>query len=506
MMIHFVQSIEKRQDELIVALVEHISISLISLLIAVIIALPLGIFLTRHEKFAGPVIGITSVLQTIPSLALLGLMIPLVGIGKIPAVIALVIYALLPIVHNTYTGIKEINTSLIEAATAMGMNSRKRLLKVELPLAMPVIMAGIRTAMVLIIGTATLAAFIGGGGLGDLILLGIDRNNTSLILLGAIPAALLAILFDFLLKKMEKLSMKRIIQIVGSFFVLVGLIGMISFLNNKNDDTLVIAGKLGAEPEILINMYKILIEDETDLQVRLEPGFGKTSFVFSALKSGEIDLYPEFSGTIITEFLKESAVSTDRREVYEQAKEGILEQFDMVLLKPMQYNNTYALAVPKDFANKHQIEMISDLKRVENEIQAGFTLEFNDREDGYKGIQELYGLSFPNVKTMEPNLRYQAIETGDINLVDAYSTDSELAQYHLKVLEDDLGLFPPYQGAPLMLSQTAEKYPEVVDALNKLAGKITDEEMRNMNYMVNVEGKSAYDVAKTYLMDQGIID
>ena len=139
--------------------------------------------------------------------------------------------------------------------------------------------------MVLIIGTATLAAFIGGGGLGDLILLGIDRNNTSLILLGAIPAALLAILFDFLLKKMEKLSMKRIIQIVGSFFVLVGLIGMISFFNNKNDDTLVIAGKLGAEPEILINMYKILIEDETDLQVRLEPGFGKTSFVFSALKS-----------------------------------------------------------------------------------------------------------------------------------------------------------------------------------------------------------------------------
>ena len=222
-MIHFVQSIEKRQDELIVALVEHISISLISLLIAVIIALPLGIFLTRHEKFAGPVIGITSVLQTMPSLALLGLMIPLVGIGKIPAVIALVIYALLPIVHNTYTGIKEINTSLIEAATAMGMNSRKRLLKVELPLAMPVIMAGIRTAMVLIIGTATLAAFIGGGGLGDLILLGIDRNNTSLILLGAIPAALLAILFDFLLKKMEKLSMKRIIQIVGSFFRFSGI-------------------------------------------------------------------------------------------------------------------------------------------------------------------------------------------------------------------------------------------------------------------------------------------
>lgn len=499
------QTLEKRQDELIVALVEHIGISLISLLIAVFIALPIGIYLTRNEKLAGPVIGVTSVLQTIPSLALLGLMIPLVGIGIVPAVIALVIYALLPIVHNTYTGIKEITPSLIEAATAMGMNSRKRLLKVELPLAMPVIMAGVRTAMVLIIGTATLAAFIGGGGLGDLILLGIDRNNTSLILLGAIPAALLAILFDFLLKKMEKLSMKRIIQIVGSFIIVVGIIGVVAFFNNNKDDTLVIAGKLGAEPEILINMYKILIEEETDLKVRVEPGFGKTTFVFSALESGEIDIYPEFSGTIISEFLKETAISTNREEVYEQAKKGVLEQFDMVLLEPMNFNNTYALAVPESFANEHQLETISDLKRVTNSVQAGFTLEFNDREDGYRGIQKLYGLKFSDVTTMEPNLRYQAIETGDINLVDAYSTDSELAQYNLKVLVDDLELFPPYQGAPLMLRETAEKYPEVVEALNKLAGKITDAEMREMNYLVNVEGKSAYEVAETYLKEQNLI-
>src|SRR5690606_22462987 len=200
---------------------------------------------------------------------------------------------------------------------------------------------------------------------------------------------------------------------------------------------------------------------------------------------------PEFSGTIISEFLKETAISTNREEVCEQAKKGVLEQFDMVLLEPMNFNNTYALAVPESFANEHQLETISDLKRVTNSVQAGFTLEFNDREDGYRGIQKLYGLKFSDVTTMEPNLRYQAIETGDINLVDAYSTDSELAQYNLKVLVDDLELFPPYQGAPLMLRETAEKYPEVVEALNKLAGKITDAEMREMNYLVNVEGKSA---------------
>ncbi|KAE9715475.1 ABC transporter permease subunit, partial [Escherichia coli] len=143
-------------------------------------------------KLAEWVFGVTAVLQTIPSLALLCLLIPLVGIGQVPAIIALVVYALLPILRNTYTGIQEVDPSLREAALAMGMNHRKRLLKVELPLAMPVIMAGIRTGMVLIVGTATLAALIGAGGLGSLILLGIDRNDMSLIVIGAIPAALLA--------------------------------------------------------------------------------------------------------------------------------------------------------------------------------------------------------------------------------------------------------------------------------------------------------------------------
>ena len=170
-----------RKDELLSALLEHIQISFIALFFAVLIAIPLGIFLTRRKQISEGIIGITAVLQTIPSLALLGLLIPLFGIGKVPAIIALVVYALLPILRNTYTGINEVDPSLIEAARAMGMNSKRRLMKVELPLAMPVIMAGIRTAMVLIVGTATIAALIGAGGLGDLILLGIDRDRKSVV-------------------------------------------------------------------------------------------------------------------------------------------------------------------------------------------------------------------------------------------------------------------------------------------------------------------------------------
>jgi osmoprotectant transport system permease protein len=495
-----------RKDELLSALLEHIQISFIALFFAVLIAIPLGIFLTRRKRISEGIIGITAILQTIPSLALLGLLIPLFGIGKVPAIIALVAYALLPILRNTYTGINEVDSSLIEAARAMGMNSNRRLLKVELPLAMPVIMAGIRTAMVLIVGTATIAALIGAGGLGDLILLGIDRNNTALIVLGAIPAALLAILFDLVLRRFETVSFKKSLITIGALSLAVLLIMVLPFLGGKNEEEIVIGGKLGSEPEILINMYKLLIEEETDHSVQLKPGLGKTSFVFTALENGNIDIYPEFTGTAISEFLKETADSTSREEVYQQAKEGMKKEFSMEMLQPMDYNNTYALAVPKKLAEENGLKTISDLKAIQSSLKAGFTLEFSDREDGYKGIKKLYGLNLPSLITMEPKLRYRAVKNGEINLVDAYSTDSELQRYKLVVLEDDKNLFPPYQGAPLMKAETAEKYPEIVKALNKLAGKITDDEMRKMNYQVNVEGKSAEETARAYLKEAGLLE
>lgn len=159
-----------------------------------------------------------------------------------------------------------------------------------------------------------------------------------------------------------------------------------------------------------------------------------------------------------------------------------------------------------ELAAKYNLGSISDLKSIEPNVKAGFTLEFADREDGYKGIQKLYGLHFPSVVTMEPKLRYGAVKKGDINLVDAYSTDSELEQYKLKVLEDDKNLFPPYQGAPLLKAETVKEHPEIAKALNKLAGKISDDEMRAMNYQVNVEGKSAEETAKQFLKKAGLLD
>ena len=194
---------QSRWEDIVLAASQHIELTIISLLLANLIAIPAGIILTRYRRWAELVIGITAVFHTIPSLALLGFMIPLLGIGTVPAIVALTIYGLLPIMRNTYTGILGVSASVVEAGIGMGMTSLQVLRMIELPMALPVIMAGIRTATVLLIGVATLAALIGAGGLGDLIFRGIAMANSELILAGALPAALLALVFDYVLKKLE---------------------------------------------------------------------------------------------------------------------------------------------------------------------------------------------------------------------------------------------------------------------------------------------------------------
>ena len=198
-----------RWPDLLQALLQHMELVFISMLIAIAIGIPLGILITRVKPLEAPILGIAGVFQTIPSLALLGFMIPLFGIGIKTAVAALFLYSLLPIIRNTFTGIKDVDQATLEAARGMGMTSFQILFKVQLPLALSVMMAGIRTATVINVGTATLAAFIGAGGLGDFIFIGISRNIDALVLIGAFPAALLALLFDWLLGYLEKVTTPR---------------------------------------------------------------------------------------------------------------------------------------------------------------------------------------------------------------------------------------------------------------------------------------------------------
>src|SRR3954466_6513809 len=261
----------QQRDKLFSQTIEHIGLTFISLLIAVIIGLPLGIIITKRKKAASIILGIAGVLQTIPSIALLGFMIPLLGIGPLPAITALFLYALLPIIRNTYTGINEVDASITEAATAMGFSKWQVLTKVELPLAFPVILAGIRTATVINVGVATLAAYIAAGGLGEFIFGGISLNNTNMILAGAIPAALLAIIFDFLLSRVQKLNLKKIrvaiwlmpfiILLLSSFYVLPALeknkllAGFTPEFMGRED------GYLGLKSVYKLNVKNVVISD-----------------------------------------------------------------------------------------------------------------------------------------------------------------------------------------------------------------------------------------------------
>ncbi len=237
----------QQADKLAVQTLQHIGLTFIALILAVLIGLPLGIYITRKKQFSGAVLGIASVLQTIPSIALLGFLIPVLGIGPKPAIFALFLYALLPIIRNTFTGITGVDPSVIEAALATGMSKWQILFKVELPLAMPVIFAGIRTATVITVGVATLASYIAAGGLGEFIFGGISLNNTNMILAGAIPAALLAVIFDFLLSRLQKLNVAKINSITKVLPILLLLLASLYFAPSAYGSKL----KAGFTPEFM---------------------------------------------------------------------------------------------------------------------------------------------------------------------------------------------------------------------------------------------------------------
>lgn len=354
--------------------IEHIGLALTSLTISLLIGIPIGIFITRVTKIANPILVIVNAIQTIPSIALLGFLLPLVGIGPTPAIIALFLYALLPIIRNTYTGIEEVDKAIKEAGRGMGMSDLQLLTKIELPLAVPTIFAGIRTATVLSIGIATLCALIAAGGLGEYIFRGIALNNTNMILAGAIPAALLAISLDLILGVLQK----YIRQIIKPLII-----------------------------------------------------FGFILFFF------------------IVPFL----------------------------LVPILFGY---------------------------EFQAGFVPEFMERADGYPGLSKHYGLKM-KVKQLDSQLMFQSLKGKNVDVIAGYSTEGRIKAYNFQALEDDKHFFPPYYACPAARGATLRKYPILRSIFSKIAGKISNEKMAELNYRVEYSKESVKDVAFDFLTGAGFL-
>ena len=499
--------IVQHHQQIISALGQHILLSLISIIIAMVIAIPLAVVLKSHHRLATVCLQISGIFQTIPSLALLGLLIPIVGIGTVPSIIALVIYAIMPILQDAYSGLTSVNPLLEEEGQVLGLRRWQRLWIFELPLAMPMIVSGIQIATVLVIGTATLAALIGAGGLGTYILLGIETNNNSFLIIGAVSSALLALIFSGLIKLISKLSLKKMMLILISLLALIsGGAGYHIYQVMQNRNHVVIAGKLGSEPDILIHMYKDLIQhqDPHD-QITLKPNFGTTEFLFNSLESNRINIYPEFTGTVLESLTKQPRlISRNPKMTYRVAREGLQRKFQMNYLKPMHYQNGYMLAVRASFARKYHLHNISDLKRIQPRLKAGFDPDFSRQRDGYPGLSKDYHLKF-SYRTMSPIIRYKAIANHRVNIVDGYTTDPQIKQYHLKLLTDNRHYFPPYQGAPLMSNQFLNHHRNLRRALDKLSGQISDHDMQKMNYLVTIKHKSAAKVARHYLIEHRLL-
>lgn len=521
---NFVNYIYNTKSQIISLTIEHIRLTAIAVGLAILIGVPLGIAISYVKKLNKPILGIANVIQAIPSMALLGFAIPFLGIGSLPAIVMVVLYSLLPIIKNTYTGIININPQTLEAAKGIGLTKTQRLFKVQLPLALPVIMAGVRISAVTAVGLMTMAAFIGAGGLGFLVFSGIRTVNNNQILAGAIPACILALMVDFLVGLVEKIvtpislskenitkekrlkqrKHNKVILSISALVILVIFIFTGYSNRNQSNKIIRIGTKDFTEQHILGHMVADLIEDRTDITVDRKINLGGTQVNFEALKSGAIDLYIDYSGTAYGDTLNYPPIS-DMEEVYITVKNDLKEQFNIDVLKQMGFNNTYVLAVTKETASKYNLKTISDLANFSNQLSAGTTLEFLNREDGIPGLTKHYNLNFKNTTGLDGSPRYLALINKDTDVVDAFSTDGLLKKFELVTLKDDKNFFPPYYAIPLMRGEISETYPELIPIVEELGDALSDEIMVELNYQVDELQKDPKEVATNFLIETGFI-
>lgn len=498
---------------------EHLFIVLAASILSIAIGLPLGIIAYVFPKARAIILRIVDLLQTIPALALLGIIMVFAGAGKVTVIIGITLYSLLPIVRNTCLGLQEVDPGVKEAARGMGMGKTYRTLMVEFPLAFPTVFTGIRIAVVSAIGTAVFAAFVGGGGLGGIINRGIRIQDMGLILSGTAALMVIAVALDILMGRFEDMmrknkggSRKMWIPVA---VILAAFIALLPYgMKSVADDELLLYDGDYSETQIMHHMVKMLVEDKTDLTVTIQDQMSQVNN-FNALvgDNHSCDLMISYDGTLLTTFLHlDTADVPEGTSIYDYANQVAGERHDVRLLEKLGFDNTYAIAVPQSIADQYSLVTISDLVPVADQLVFGAEHEFFTLEGSmkYGPFTEFYGLNFKDTSPVDVSLKYAAVEKGSFDVTEVYATDGLNRKANLKVLEDDRSFFPDYNGAFLVREDTFERFadvaPDLEDILNLLAGQIANDDMVEMTYQVDVLGRSVDDVAREFLINRGLID
>jgi osmoprotectant transport system permease protein len=504
--------------ELLARLGEHLVLVAVSTAIATAVGIPLGILAARRPVLARPLVGLANLAQTVPSLALFGFLIPLPligGIGTRTALVALTLYGVLPIVRTTIAGLRGVDAAVLECAVAMGMTRAQVLRSVELPLAAPAILAGVRVATVVGVGTATIASAIGAGGLGDYIFRGLAMVDPVVILAGAVPAALLALCADGLLalttKAVDPRRGSRQLRTALAIVAVIGAAASAWLSNASPSGAIVVGSKNFTEQVVLGEILAQTIESRTGLPVDRRLNLGGTLVCDEALRSGDIDVYVEYTGTALTALFNEpvtagAAGTPDRgstpsisARVLSRVKE-LYASRGVTMLPGLGFNNTFAILVRGNEARKHQLTRISDLSAVARRWRAGFGYEFLERPDGFAGLARAYGLTFREPpRVMDLNLIYRAVAAGEIDVTAGDATSGLIQALNLTMLADDREYFPPYDAVPVVHAATLLRYPELDSALRSLAGRISAADMQRMNHEVDGLRRDPREVARAFL-------
>jgi osmoprotectant transport system permease protein len=502
---------------------EHLLLVALAVALALLIALPLGLFIHGRPRLSRLVLGGVNAVQTIPSLAIFGLLLTvpvLGGIGPAPAIVALILYALLPLLRGLTSGLEQVPPGLREAGRALGLSPQQVLLQVEWPLARPSLMAGLRVASVISVGVATIGAAIGAGGLGVFIFRGIATVNNTLLLAGALPAAGIALAVDASLGVLERHLNRRSPRqhrwpkrwrfgVAGGLLILlVALPFSWPWIGNGlgRGDTVVIGAKGYTEQLILGELLAQEIEDRTPLRVRREFSLGSTFLLHEALRQGRIDGYVEYTGTAWTALLRQPPLPPSQRaRVWEQTRRLYDQRYGLRLFPPLGFENTFAILIRRADGQRLGLRTISDAVTPARNWKAGFGYEFLNRLDGFPGLARRYGLRFAKPPTpMDLGLTYRALAEGRVDLIAGDSTNGLISTLQLQRLEDDLGYFPPYDAVPVFHKGSLARHPELIPVVRRLAGRLSVQTMQRLNAAVDLQHQAPDQVVRRWRREVGL--